>query len=288
MFKVIAKQNVNRVIRRVDIQADSLASKVRPGHFVALMPDRFSRLVPLVVYEVDWRRKSLALIFREADSETSLLAAKKIGDPVFLLQGPFGTPFLAEKTGTVVCVGEDLGLVPLAGMCRLLKQAGNKVIGVVGFEQRNNALLESQIRLNCSKFFVMYKDGTHERRGDVLAPLNKVLSSEAGVTVYASVSSGMLEDVHQVCQANKAALYIHLMPWLDIAAAFSPAVPIITGKQKYYPAVSGLVVRADRMDVKQLAGFLAGAREYSECRRKDAASWHRPGVFARLKKFVWG
>ena len=128
MFTILAKQNLNQNVKRLDIRADALVGKIKPGHFVAVMPDAFSRRMAFSVFEVDWRRKCLSIVFEENDIDTRKMGEMKINDPLFAVSGPFGSPLAIEKKGAVVCVGEGLGLVSLVSLCRALKQVGNKVI----------------------------------------------------------------------------------------------------------------------------------------------------------------
>ena len=53
--------------------------------------------------------------------------------------GPLGHPTEIENYGTVVVVGGGVGIAPLFPITRALKQAGNKVISVIG--ARNQSLL---------------------------------------------------------------------------------------------------------------------------------------------------
>lgn len=288
MFTVVSKQNINENIRRLDIRAERMTLKVRPGHFVAVMADMYSCSVPFSVYEVDWRRKCFAVIFDERDYETRSLGALKINDPVFRVSGPFGVPFPIEKTGTVLCVGEDLGLASLVPLCRILKQAGNKVIGIAGFTLKNEALLESQMRLNCSKFFLMYKDGAHERRGSVLTPLGNVLAVELVSRVYACVPMNLMKDIGVLCCAKNTPFFVNVLPLLTARMSFSEISSIKLGGRNYYPAMDGFMVSADRINHEKLSKDFNSIKEYAECRRKEAGLWYRPSVFERLKKSVWG
>ncbi|MBF0122068.1 MAG: hypothetical protein HQL21_01505, partial [Candidatus Omnitrophica bacterium] len=55
MFTVVGKQSLNSITKRLDIRADDLVARMRPGQFVAIMVDSFSRLMPFNIYDIDWR-----------------------------------------------------------------------------------------------------------------------------------------------------------------------------------------------------------------------------------------
>lgn len=288
MYTILAKQNLNQNIKRLDIRAEGLVGKIRPGQFVAVIPDQYSRRIPFNVFEVDWRRKCLSIVFEETDAETRKMGEMKIDQALFAVSGPFGEPVLIEKKGTVVCVGEGLGLVSLVALCRVLKQVGNKVIGIAGFESRHSSILENQMRLNCSKFYVMYKDGMHERKGDVLMSFKRLVDDVSVSEVYVDATAGMMRDICRVAADKGIRVCLSLMPLLLTRPSFFEAGHIVLKGKRYYPAVDGVIVDANEVDLKELESALVGAKEYSECRRKESASWQSPGAFARFRKFVWG
>ena len=144
----------------------------------------------------------------------------KINDVLFAVSGPFGEPLPIEKKGTIVCVGEGVGLASLVALCRAFKQVGNKVFGIAGFEARKSSILENQMRLNCSKFYVMYKDGMHERKGDVLHSFKRLVDETPVDEVYADVSSSMTRDICLVAADKGLRTYINLMPLVQARPSF--------------------------------------------------------------------
>lgn len=288
MFQVIGKQNLNKQVRRLDIKADALVAKLRPGQFVAVMPDVFSRFVPMNVYEVDFRRRCLSLVFAERDAETVKLGKMRINDQLFAVHGPFGHPIQAEKVGTVVFVGEGHDIASIAQLCRNFKQAGNKVIGLAGYAGRDSSVLENQLRLNCTKFYVMYKDGAHERRGDVLIPLQKVLAGEKPAVIYAHTTPAMMKSVRQMAEVFDVKLFVNVMGLLEARPSFKETDPLLIRGDSFLPARDGVWMDAAALDLDIFVKQIDALKEYDQCRRNEAELLASKNVWARLKKFVWG
>jgi NAD(P)H-flavin reductase len=287
MHTIIGKQNLNATARRLDIKDEVLAAKLRPGHFVTLMLDAASRPVPYHVFEVDLRRKCLSIIFEETDELTRRMGELKINDTVYALNGPYGVAVPLEKKGTIVIVGEELGLVSLLNLARGFKNVGNKVIGIAGFESRKTSLFESQLRLNCNKFYVMHKDGMHERKGDVLGPLKKVLQEEPVVRIFADASADMLMGVRALAAEKGVPVSVNLMAMLQARGDFYPNSSFMVGGRRYFPAAHGIIVDAQGFDVKEMASAADSIREYFSCRKKEAGSLRQRGVLGHLKKLFW-
>ena len=287
MYTVIGKQNLTPTVRRLDIRAEALVARLKPGHFVSLTLDPAARPVPYNVFEIDWRRKCLSVIFDEAQGQPGRMGEFRINDPVHAVGGPFGVPVALEGKGVIVCVAEGLRIASLLGLARVLKHAGNKVIGIAGFETRKTSLFESQLRLNCNKFFVMYKDGMHDRKGNVLAPLKKVLGEEPVTRVYADASAETLAAIRALAAEKGVPVAVNMMDVVKGCGAFDENSPVMIGGYRYFPAVEGIIVDAQHIDLKE-AGRVAAARgDYFACRKKERGSARRSGVFTRLKKLFW-
>jgi ferredoxin--NADP+ reductase len=288
MFQIIGKQNLSANIKRIDIKAENLVAKFKPGQFVTVMVDRYSRSIPYNVLDVDWRRKCLSIVCEERDADTLKMGELRINDEIFSIRGPFGKGCPLVKEGTIICLGDGLGLSSLVMLCRSLKQVGNKVIGIAGFESRKNSILENQLRLNCSKFYVMYKDGMHERKGDVLMPLKKVLQEEQVVRMYVDTGMRTLDDIRAIAEEKKVPVSANLLSVLAERGTFLDTSHVMVNGRKYYPAVEGVVVDVAAFNVKELLRSVQSAQEYSACRKSEQERSARPSVSARLKKFIWG
>src|SRR3990172_6679983 len=101
-----------------------------------------------------------------------------VGDSILNFVGPLGLPTHIQKYGTVVCVAGGVGAAPIAPIARALKEAGNKVITILG--ARNKGLLFWEDRLvNVSdRLIVTTDDGTYGRKGLVTEPLKELLEKE--------------------------------------------------------------------------------------------------------------
>jgi ferredoxin/flavodoxin---NADP+ reductase len=198
MFNVVNKQILGKDVKRLDIQAPQIAQKVRPGHFVIVIPHERSERIPMAVLESDIRKGTLALIFRELGETTRELGAIPIGGEIFSMIGPLGKPTALKKEGIVVCVATGIGTAQLLPICRAAKTAGNKVIGIIGAKTRRDLLLEPQIRLSCNKLYIATNDGSFERRGLATTVFKELLQKEKVNLVYAIGSLDMMQEIAEM------------------------------------------------------------------------------------------
>ncbi|MEI6516966.1 MAG: sulfide/dihydroorotate dehydrogenase-like FAD/NAD-binding protein, partial [bacterium] len=113
-------------------------------------------------------------IFQTVGKTTHNLAAKAVGESVASVLGPLGQPTHIEKFGTVVCVGGGIGVAPLHPIVKGMKQAGNRVIVIVGARNRKLVILEEQMRTLADEFIVCTDDGSYGRKALVTEPLKEI------------------------------------------------------------------------------------------------------------------
>lgn len=105
---------------------------------------------------------------------THLLAWKEAGDHIAHLVGPLGNPTRIEKVGTVVCVGGGIGFAPLYPIAQGMKEAGNRIIAILGARKKELLILEDFIRKIADEIIICTDDGSYGRKGLVTEPLKEV------------------------------------------------------------------------------------------------------------------
>ena len=95
-FKIIHKQTLAPDIKRLDVLADEISRRSRPGHFVMVTPTETTQAVPLTIVDADPNRGQISLIFQETGFSTKALGELKINNCVFNILGPLGAPDVIE------------------------------------------------------------------------------------------------------------------------------------------------------------------------------------------------
>lgn len=212
-YKIVNKQNFADRFKRLDIRCPDIAGKVRPGQFVKVCLLEGEASIPLTVVEIDPLRGIIALIVQEADATAQKLGAMPINQSLYAVLGPLGVPVRIDKKGVVVCIATGVGIARILPAARALKQAGNKVIGIIGARTKRELLLEAQMRITCHKILVATDDGSHEHRGLATDIFKRLIGEERVQGVYAAGSVDMMETV---CGLTKA-LNIETQVILDVA-----------------------------------------------------------------------
>jgi len=175
MFKIIANEKLTPVIDLFKIEAPAIAKKAKAGQFVIIRVDETGERVPLTLADWDAAEGTVTLVAMEVGTSTRKLGLLKAGDSVQNLVGPLGLPSDIEKFGAVICVGGGVGIAPIYPIARSLKQAGNKVISIIGSRNKDLLFWEERMKTVSDELIVTTDDGSYGRKGLVTEPLKEKL-----------------------------------------------------------------------------------------------------------------
>lgn len=159
------------------IAAPKVAKKAQPGQFVVIRVDERGERIPLTMADWDKKEGSVTIIFMEVGTTTHRLALLNTGDHISNFIGPLGLPTHIEQFGTVVCVAGGFAVAPIMPIARGLKQAGNKVISILGARNKDLIFWEDELRSVSDQLIVTTDDGSYARKGLVTEPLKELLES---------------------------------------------------------------------------------------------------------------
>lgn len=157
------------------IAAPLVASERSPGQFVILQIDtNYGERIPLTIADADPREGSISIIFQVVGGTTQRLAALNEGEFIENLVGPLGRPTHIEKFGVIACVGGGIGVAPLYPIVQGMKQAGNRLIVIMGARNKSLLILENEMRSLADELIVCTDDGSYGRKALVTAPLKEL------------------------------------------------------------------------------------------------------------------
>lgn len=175
MFRIVADEKLTPVIDLFRIEAPAIAKKAKAGQFVIVRVDEEGERIPLTLADWDAGEGTITLVAMEVGTSTRKLGLLKAGDSIQNLVGPLGLPSDIEKFGTVICVGGGVGIAPIYPIARSLKQAGNKIISIIGARNKDLLFWEDRMQTVSDELIVTTDDGSYGRKGLVTEPLKEKL-----------------------------------------------------------------------------------------------------------------
>jgi ferredoxin--NADP+ reductase len=173
--RILSKRQIGEDVFWAEVEAPLIAQARRPGQFVILSIDSdYSERIPLTIAGANRDKGTIELIWQRVGKTTAELADLKEGDQISNIAGPLGTPTHIARYGTVVCVGGGIGNAPLLPIATALKDAGNRVISILGARDKSRLILEDRFAQVSDELIVCTDDGSYARKALVTEPLQEV------------------------------------------------------------------------------------------------------------------
>jgi len=183
LYKILERQDLTPIIHLFKIEAPAVASKAQAGQFIILRQGENGERIPLTLADWDSAKGTVTVVFMEVGKSTKQLASLKAGDSITDFAGPLGLPTHIENFGTVICVAGGFAVATIMPIARALKQAGNRVITIMGARSQSLLFWEKEVGHYSDELIVTTDDGSAGRKGLVTEPLRDILSGAGnGVT----------------------------------------------------------------------------------------------------------
>ena len=211
--KIISTKQLSENVFTVEIQAPLIARARKPGQFIIIgISNEYSERIPLTIAGADPEQGTITLIWQRVGKTTTEMADMKTGDEFGYAAGPLGNPTHIEKLGTVVCVGGGIGNAPLLPITKAMKDAGNKIISIIGARTKELLILEEDFAKLSDELIVVTDDGSHGRKALVTEPLKEVCQREKKPDLVVAIGPAIMMkfccettkqfDVHTVVSLN--------------------------------------------------------------------------------------
>jgi ferredoxin--NADP+ reductase len=175
VYKILLKQDLVPHVHLLKIAAPRVAKKAQPGQFVVIRIDEKGERIPVTVADWDREEGSVTVVVIKVNTTTYRLGALKTGDYIADFVGPLGVPTHIENFGTVVCVAGGFAIAVIMPVARALKQAGNRVIAIMGARSKDRLFWEDKLRSASDELIITTDDGSYGRQGLVTEPLKELL-----------------------------------------------------------------------------------------------------------------
>jgi len=199
--KIIIKRKIAPGVISLEVEAPLVAKKARAGQFIILMTDEKGERIPLTIADCDRKKGLVRTVFEVVGKTTEKLSEMEEGDELFSFVGPLGKPSEIEKYGTVVAVGGGTGIASVYPIARGLKEAGNRVIAIIGARAKKSLIMEEEMRKASAELLITTDDGSYGKKGFVTEALAEVLRREKDVKKAWAVGPAMM--MKAVCDVTR-------------------------------------------------------------------------------------
>lgn len=274
MAKILKKERLSENTVKMVLEAPLIAEKRKAGQFVVLRINEQGERIPLTIANADKDAGTITIIFMEVGKTTSFLGTLEEGDNIMDLAGPLGNPTHIEKFGTVVCVGGGVGIAPMYPITEALKNAGNRVITIIGAKTKELLIMEDEMKGVSDEFLVCTDDGSYGTKGFVTQVLEDVIKKEKKIDVVVAIGPVvMMKAVSNVTRPHKIKTIVSLNSIMVDATGMCGGCRVsINGVSKFAcvegPEFDGHEVDFDELMTRQSA-YAKHEHESMQCFLRD-------------------
>jgi ferredoxin--NADP+ reductase len=235
MYEIVKADKLTPDVTRLEIAAPLIAKKAMAGQFVMLTVDEHGERIPLTMADFSAEKGTVTIAALEIGKTTKKLGTLKVGDKLFSLVGPLGLPTELKNYGTVVCVGGGIGLALMYPVVRSLKQAGNRMISIIGAKNKDLLIYEDEIEKVSDELYVCTDDGSKGHHGFVSDVLKKLIDDKRKVDeVYAVGPIIMMKVIANLTRPHNIHTVVSLNPiMVDGTGMCGSCRVIVDGKTKF-------------------------------------------------------
>ena len=190
MYRILEKQSLNAFVTKMKIEAPRVAKKAAPGQFVILRSHEDGERIPLTVADYDRTEGSVTVIFQIVGAGTERLNHLNAGDSIPDFVGPLGNATHLDGLKKVAVVGGGVGSAIAYPVAKALFERGTEVHSIVGFRNKDLAILEEEFKTHSTKFVPVSDDGSWGTKGLVTDALRSLI--ESGETYDEVIAIGPL------------------------------------------------------------------------------------------------
>lgn len=239
MYRIVSREDLTPRIHLFRVEAPFVARKALAGQFIILRIDEHGERIPLTIADYDRDAGTITVVFMEAGKTSTRLADLQAGDSLATFVGPLGLATEVENYGTVACLGGGFGTATIYPIACAMKEAGNKVIFIIGFRNRELMFWEEQMRSVSDELIVTTDDGSYGRKGLVTEPLRELCEAGKVQRALAIGPIPMMKFVSRTTEPFKVPTLVSLNPIMVDGTGMCGACRVSVGGITKFVCVDG-------------------------------------------------
>ena len=251
--EILRKEYLAPGIALFEVYTPLVARTVLAGQFVVVRADDYAERIPLTVADRHLENGTITLIVQIVGLSTRKMERFQVGDAFLDIIGPLGRPTEVRKAGTVVCIGGGVGVAPVYPITKAFREAGNRIISIIGARNKEMIILEKEMRAVSDELFVTTDDGTAGRHGFVTDELRRIIADQVPIDLVAAVGPGiMMKAVCDLTRKSGIPTIVSLNSLMVDGTGMCGSCRITVGDQTKFVCVDGPEFDGHRVDFQEL------------------------------------
>ena len=275
MNRIVEKRELADRIWLLRIEAPRIAMKRKAGQFIMVRSHDGGERIPLTIADSDPEAGTITLVVQVVGKSTSALCSLAEGDQVLDLAGPLGKPTHIEHFGVAVMVAGGIGVAPLLPIAKAMKQAGNRVISILGARSKDLLILQGEMAKASDEVRIVTDDGSEGRRGLVTHELQSMLDSGMRPDIVVAIGPAvMMKAVSELTRPYQIKTVVSLNPVMVDGTGMCGGCRVLVGGKNQFACVDGPEFDGHLVDFDNM---MARQRAYAEAEATSLHLWEEQG-----------
>ncbi len=270
MFEVLEANNLAPDVRYLRVRAPKIARRRKPGQFVIVRASSTGERIPLTIADADATQGWIALICQGVGKTTRQLNTLGAGDRIPDVAGPLGMPSRIERYGNVVVIGGGVGTAIAYPTAAALKQAGNRVVAIIGGRSREYVILQQEMQAVSDEVYPTTDDGSLGYHGLVTDKLADLIATGPPIDLVLAIGPiPMMRAVADLTRPHHIETVVSLNPIMVDGTGMCGGCRVEVGGETRFACVDGPEFDAHLVDFDLLTRRNRAYRDFEQRRLEE-------------------
>ncbi len=240
-------------IKLFRIEAPQIANKRQAGQFVIIRVNETGERIPITIADSNKNEGSITIIVQGIGKTTKMLNNLKTGEFILDVAGPLGKASEIEKFGTAVVIGGGVGTAIAFPTAKALKEAGNKVISIIGGRSKEYVILENEMKECSDEVYPTTDDGSYGFHGFVTQKLQELITAGEKIDFVLAIGPiAMMKAVADLTKKYEIKTVVSLNPIMVDGTGMCGGCRVSVGGKTFFACVDGPEFDAHLVDFDTL------------------------------------
>ena len=240
MPRVVENVQIGPMTWRMYVEVPRLVAKARAGQFVILRVNNDGERVPMSIAGLNRDKGLLTIIYQVVGKTSALMTTIEAHGEIADCVGPLGVPSHVDNWGTAVVVGGGIGIAPIYPIAQAFKEAGNRVITIIGARSKEILFYRDEHREVADELHICTDDGSEGHKGFVSDVLQKLIDDDTDIGQIMAIGPvPMMRVVANVTKPYNIPTWVSLNPLMVDGTGMCGGCRVQVGDKTKFACVDG-------------------------------------------------
>jgi ferredoxin--NADP+ reductase len=250
MFKIITKKELTPNIKYFEVHAPAVAHKSKPGQFVIVRSKETGERLPITIAGTNIEKGTVDIYFAEVGKSSTELGTLEEGDSVLNFAGPLGNEVCIKQYGKILCIGGGVFVGAMLYQIKAFKEAGNHVTAVFGFRNKDQVMLEEEVKAIADEVYISTDDGSYGKAG--MSIVDQLLEENKYDHVFTIGPTSLQKNLSEKTKDYGIPINVNLFPVMVDGMGMCGACRVTVAGTTLFSCVDGPEFNGHEVDFDEL------------------------------------